>query len=123
MAKRYAEVLGLIQKITGKKLTRIYIVGGGSQNRFLNQLTAQRTGLEVTVGATESTTIGNFAIQMAAKDKDWKASTGVSAESVAKWAERMTAGVEAIAKSSGGTNAVSRLSGGARPGMESHNER
>ena len=66
MAARYAEVLASIPKITGKKLKRLFIVGGGSQNSLLNQLTAKSTGLEVVLGSTESTTIGNFAIQMAA---------------------------------------------------------
>ncbi|MGH8100484.1 MAG: FGGY-family carbohydrate kinase, partial [Chthoniobacterales bacterium] len=91
MAARYAEVLGWIGKITGKKLRRVFIVGGGSQNTLLNQLTARRTGLEVISGSVESTTIGNFAVQMAALDHDGVSSSGVTANSLAKWAERMSA--------------------------------
>ena len=90
MAARYAEVLGWIGKITGKKLRRLFIVGGGSQNKLLNQLTARRTGLEVIPGCVESTTIGNFAVQMAALESDGMRSPGVTANSVAKWAERMS---------------------------------
>src|SRR5262249_22302976 len=56
LAARYAEVLGSIADITGKKLKRLFIVGGGNQNSLLNRLTAQRTGLEVRLGSTESTT-------------------------------------------------------------------
>lgn len=66
LAARYAEVLKDIAAITQKKIRRLYIVGGGSKNTFLNRLTAERTGLEVCLGSTESATIGNFAIQLAA---------------------------------------------------------
>jgi rhamnulokinase len=90
MAARYAEVLSSIGKITGKKLKRLFIVGGGNQNTLLNRLTAQRTGIEVILGSTESATVGNFAVQIAAFENDWNPSTGVTAESVAKWAERMS---------------------------------
>jgi rhamnulokinase len=90
MAARYAEVLSSIGALTGKKLRRLFIVGGGNQNTLLNRLTAQHTGLEVILGSTESTTIGNFAIQMAALERAGNASVGVTAESVAKWAEQMS---------------------------------
>jgi rhamnulokinase len=89
MAARYAEVLSSIGKITGKKLKRLFIVGGGNQNTLLNRLTAQRTGLEIILGATESTTVGNLAVQMAALEHGWNPSTGVTADSVAKWAEQL----------------------------------
>lgn len=68
LAARYAELLRQIQSLTGKKFQRLYIVGGGSKNILLNRLTQQATGLEVICGAQESTTVGNFAIQMAALD-------------------------------------------------------
>jgi rhamnulokinase len=87
LAARYAEVLDAIARITGKKLRRLIIVGGGSRNLLLNRLTAERTGLEVVVGASESTTIGNFAIQMAALAGEWNDASGVPAASVARWAE------------------------------------
>ena len=44
LAARYAEVLSSIATLTRKKLKRLFIVGGGSQNTFLNRLTAERTG-------------------------------------------------------------------------------
>ncbi|MHB8501821.1 MAG: rhamnulokinase [Candidatus Acidiferrales bacterium] len=91
MAARYAEVLAWIGKTTGKRFRRLFIVGGGSRNALLNSLTARRTGFEVILGSAESTTIGNFAVQMAAGEVDWSESTGVTAKSVAKWAERMSA--------------------------------
>lgn len=91
LAARYSEVVRSIGKITGKRLKRLFVVGGGSRNRLLNALTARRTGLEVIQGSAESTTIGNFAIQLAASDHDGDCSKGVSAKSVAKWAERLSA--------------------------------
>src|SRR5467141_3270079 len=89
MAERYAEVLRSIATITGKKLKRLFIVGGGSKNSLLNRLTAERTGLEVLLGSTESTTLGNFAIQMASLQGSWNEATGVAASAVARWAEEI----------------------------------
>jgi rhamnulokinase len=91
MAKRYADVLGSIAAITGKKLKRLFIVGGGGQNSLLNRLTEERTGLEVILGSTESTTLGNFAIQMAALQGSWNDATEVTASAVAHWAEELAA--------------------------------
>jgi rhamnulokinase len=89
MAARYAEVLACIGKITGKNLKRLFIVGGGSQNTLLNDLTARRTGLEIHLGSTESATLGNFAIQVAALNQHTHSSAGVTAESVAYWAGQL----------------------------------
>lgn len=90
LAARYAEVLAHISAITRKKLKRLFIVGGGSQNKLLNRLTAHRTGLEVILGSPESTTIGNFSVQMAALEQSQSPLVGVSASSVASWAERLS---------------------------------
>ncbi|WP_158750028.1 rhamnulokinase family protein [Acidobacterium sp. S8] len=65
LAARYAETLRDAEQLTGRKLKRLAIVGGGNQNQFLNRLTAEATGLEITCGAAESSTIGNFAVQLA----------------------------------------------------------
>jgi len=93
LAARYAEVLSSIQQVTGKQLRRLFIVGGGSQNHFLNRLTAARTGLQVLLGSVESTTIGNFAIQLAALEnaQSGNAGTGVSAQSIARFAQQLAA--------------------------------
>ena len=58
-------MLDKISAHTGKHLKRLFIVGGGSRNQYLNRLTAQATGLDVQCGSPESSTIGNFAIQLA----------------------------------------------------------
>jgi len=89
MAERYAEVLRSIATITAKRLKRLFIVGGGGKNFLLNRLTAERTGLEVLLGSTESTTLGNFAIQMATLQGSWNETTGVAASAVARWAEEI----------------------------------
>jgi len=65
LAARYREVLDKISAHTGKHLKRLYIVGGANRNQFLNRLTAEATGLTVHCGSPESSTIGNFAIQLA----------------------------------------------------------
>jgi rhamnulokinase len=51
--------------MTGRRPHHISIVGGGSQNEYLNALTAEITGLPVQRCSAESSTLGNFAIQWA----------------------------------------------------------
>jgi rhamnulokinase len=91
LAARYAAVLRDAASITGKTLKRLYIVGGGSKNTRLNQLTAKATGLQVLTGSTESATVGNFAIQLAALEGNYGNGVGVSANAVAEWASRLAA--------------------------------
>ncbi len=87
LAARYGEVLSRIAVLSGKNFKRLFIVGGGSQNELLNRLTAKATGLEVCRGARESSTIGNFAIQLAALEGKYSPSVGVSPDAVTRWAE------------------------------------
>jgi rhamnulokinase len=86
LASRYAKVLDRVAFLTGKRLKRLFIVGGASQNLFLNRLTAEATGLEVFRGAPESSTVGNFAVQLATLEGSRDAVTGAYAEPVARWA-------------------------------------
>jgi rhamnulokinase len=86
LAVRYAEVLKRITEHSGKQLKRLFIVGGASQNELLNRLTAQATGLEVFRGSPESSTIGNFAVQLAVLDGECDLVTGAYAEAVSRWA-------------------------------------
>ena len=53
---------------------------------MLNQLTARATGLQVLTGSTESATVGNFAIQLAALEGKYTNDVGVAANAVAEWA-------------------------------------
>jgi rhamnulokinase len=90
LARRYAEVLATVGKITKKKLQRLFIVGGGSKNGLLNRLTAQYTGLEVVAGSSECSTIGNFAIQIAALQNERNSPRSVAAPLVAQFAQALT---------------------------------
>ncbi|TDW71510.1 rhamnulokinase [Curtobacterium sp. PhB25] len=63
LAAAYAETLATISTITGKDVRQVHIVGGGSQNRLLCQLTADRTGLPVLAGPVEATALGNILVQ------------------------------------------------------------
>ncbi len=69
LAARYAEILRRLEELTGRRVARIHLVGGGGQNRFLNRLVGEATGLPLKVGAAESSTIGNFAVQLAAQEE------------------------------------------------------
>ena len=63
LALKYRFTMEQIQDITGKPIEVLHIIGGGANNHFLNQLTADATGLEVIAGPTEATAIGNILIQ------------------------------------------------------------
>ncbi len=66
LALTYRRTLQQLEEILGRKLERIHIVGGGSQNRVLNQLTADATGQPVVAGPVEATAAGNILMQMLA---------------------------------------------------------
>ena len=57
-------VLASLEKLTGKRVERIRVIGGGAKNRLLNQLTADATGRTVLSGPAEATALGNVAMQM-----------------------------------------------------------
>ncbi len=64
LAKAYAQVVDEIEKISGKTVDTINIVGGGSKDKYLNKLTAQYTGKKVLAGPVEATATGNLISQM-----------------------------------------------------------
>ena len=66
LAFKYRLVLGSLEKLTGKRVEQIRVIGGGAQNRLLNQLTADATGRTVLAGPAEATALGNVAMQMLA---------------------------------------------------------
>jgi rhamnulokinase len=88
LAARYGEIVASLARLTGKRFRRMYIVGGASRNTFLNRLTASATGLEVLCGPVESSTIGNFAVQLAALEGQ-RQTYGVDAAEVAQWARQL----------------------------------
>jgi rhamnulokinase len=63
LALLYARVLKKLETLTGKRFTRLHIVGGGSRNELLNQFTANALGLPVLAGPVEATALGNVLVQ------------------------------------------------------------
>jgi rhamnulokinase len=63
LARRYAEVAGWLAELVGRPIAGLHVVGGGSQNSVLNQLTADATGLPVRAGPVEATALGNVLVQ------------------------------------------------------------
>ena len=84
LAHAYAQSLRQLEDAAGVKVKEINIVGGGSSNELLNQLTADATGLPVIAGPVEATVMGNLIIQMMS----------------AGWIDSLEAGRALIAKSS-----------------------
>jgi rhamnulokinase len=66
LAFKYRLVLRNLEQVGGKPIEQIRIIGGGSKNRLLNQLTADATGRRVLAGPAEATALGNVAIQILA---------------------------------------------------------
>lgn len=63
LALRYKQVLESLQALAPFKIERLHIIGGGSQNKLLNQFTANALGIPVVTGPTEATAIGNIMMQ------------------------------------------------------------
>ena len=66
LAKCYKEAIEGLSRLTGRHYTSVNIVGGGCQDSYLNQLTANAAGLPVYAGPVEGTAIGNLIVQMIA---------------------------------------------------------
>ena len=66
LALKYRHVLENLLRLSGKRADVIHIVGGGTQNRLLNQLTADATGIPVQAGPIEATVVGNALVQLVA---------------------------------------------------------
>ncbi|MBC8136170.1 MAG: rhamnulokinase, partial [Fibrella sp.] len=63
LALKYRYVLNQLEAITGRTIHTLHIVGGGSQNRLLNQIAADATGRRVLAGPVEATALGNVLLQ------------------------------------------------------------
>jgi rhamnulokinase len=63
LALKYAVVLRQLEAVSGRTVRTIHVVGGGSQNALLCQLTANASGLPVLAGPSEATSIGNLVVQ------------------------------------------------------------
>ncbi len=63
LACKYRLVLDKMEEMLGRPLEPIHIVGGGTRNRLLSQLTADATGRRVVAGPVEATAVGNLLVQ------------------------------------------------------------
>jgi rhamnulokinase len=63
LALLYRRTLRQIEQVTGRRLARLHIVGGGSQNGLLNQFAANALQLPVVAGPIEATAAGNILVQ------------------------------------------------------------
>lgn len=64
LARYYDRSLKALEEVTGEQYETLNIIGGGSKNMLLNELTMQYTGKKVITGPTEGTAIGNLMMQM-----------------------------------------------------------
>lgn len=64
LAESYRIALEELENNTGKKYDKLYIVGGGAKNKFLNALTEKASGKQVIALPIEATSLGNLKIQM-----------------------------------------------------------
>jgi rhamnulokinase len=63
LATKYKEAISGVNNLLPEPLKRLHIIGGGSQNELLNQLTANALGVPVWAGPVEATAMGNILVQ------------------------------------------------------------
>ncbi|MDE5756070.1 MAG: hypothetical protein K2I23_03190 [Clostridia bacterium] len=59
LAKAYKDAYVGLVKLTGRKYGKLYIIGGGANNEYLNQIIADTLGIEVSAGPMEASALGN----------------------------------------------------------------
>ncbi len=67
LAVRYRQVLQMLEELLEREIEVLHVVGGGSKNQLLNQLTADATGKKVIAGPAEATVTGNIIMQAVSK--------------------------------------------------------
>ena len=63
LALKYRRTLRGLDGLLGRKTERLHIIGGGTQNQLLCQMTADACGIEVITGPVEATALGNIGVQ------------------------------------------------------------
>jgi rhamnulokinase len=63
LAKKYQEAIAGANPLLPAPISKLHIIGGGSQNALLNQLTADALGVPVWAGPVEATAMGNILMQ------------------------------------------------------------
>ena len=64
LAITYRDALNNLELNTGETYDKLYIVGGGAKNQFLNRLTEEATGKKVVALPIEATALGNLKVQL-----------------------------------------------------------
>ncbi len=67
LALKYKLAIGELEECTGKKFETLYMIGGGTKDKFLSALTANACGIAVSSGPVEATAMGNVLIQLMAE--------------------------------------------------------
>ena len=67
LAFLYAKSLKDLEELSSFEIKSLNIIGGGSQNEYLNQLTSDAAGIRVSAGPVEATVLGNVIVQACAK--------------------------------------------------------
>ncbi len=63
LSRKYARTLDVFRGLSEYPIERLHVIGGGSRNVFLNQLTADACGIPVIAGSAEATALGNIMVQ------------------------------------------------------------
>ncbi len=66
LALKYRKIISHLEDLTGSKVDQISIVGGGSRNALLNQITADVCDVDIIAGPAEATSVGNVLMQAVA---------------------------------------------------------
>ena len=66
LADTYGRAVRMMEESTGIRCGKLYIVGGGAKNEYLNRLTAEATGKQIIALPIEATAVGNIKTQMMA---------------------------------------------------------
>lgn len=70
LAQSYRQAIDELESNTGRSYEKLYIVGGGAKNEYLNRLTEEATGKKVIALPIEATAIGNLKIQLEILEHD-----------------------------------------------------
>jgi rhamnulokinase len=63
LALKYRQVLDMLREVSPHPIEKLHVIGGGSKNAFLCQLTANAIGIPVLAGPSEATALGNIMVQ------------------------------------------------------------
>ena len=63
LTRKYKDVIAMLQNFASFTIDKLHVIGGGSANKFVSQLTADTLGMPVVAGPVEGTAIGNIMMQ------------------------------------------------------------